>query len=301
MNKNRQCVFPECKQKPANSHIIPESVLALLGDKQGKVLTWEYSDEEILINQIRGATWDQLFQQPKRIGIGKDTTYQIFCSSHDNGIFIPLEKPGDYNETERAALLGYRALCYKTWNPRLGEKLEFELANLTPEAAQEFRRLFSLNAILAARKKLEGIVQNKNYRELRWIKRILKMNPCIACADAIVPYDGAEDASNIASGKTILTPEDYITFTLYPDRNLQASVCIITWFRGNERGDKFIDDLDPDKSSEDAVFNRIFNYALSMSLVYTSQKFWDYLSPEYKEAYVKLRMSRVSVEANPQN
>jgi hypothetical protein len=301
LNKNRQCIAPGCKQKPAHSHIIPESVLALLGDEQGKVLTWEYSDEEILINHIRDATWDKLFQQPKRIGTGKDATYPIFCNSHDNGIFIPLEKPGNYNETEQATLLAYRALCYKTWNPRLGEKMEFELSNLTPESAQEFRRLFSLNAILAARKKLEGIVQSKDYRNLRWIKRVLKMNPCIACADAFVPYDGTEDASNIANGETILAPEDYVTFTLYPDRKLHASVCIITWFKGNSRGDNFIDDLNPDKSSQDAVFNRIFNYALSMSLVYTSQKFWDYLSPEYKEAYVKLRMSRVSVGTNPQN
>jgi hypothetical protein len=301
LNKNKQCIVPECKQKPAHSHIIPESVLALLGDEQGKVLTWEYSDEEILINHIRGATWEQLFQQPKRRGISRDATYPIFCSSHDNGIFISLEKPGNYNESEQAALLAYRALCYKTWNPRLGEKLEFELATLTPEAAHEFRRLFSLTTILAARKELESIVQSNEYGKLRWVKRVLKMKPCIACVDAIIPYEGTEDASSIANGKTILAPEDYVTFTLYPDRKLQASVCVITWFKGNVRGEKFIDDLNPDRSSQDAVFNRIFDYALSMSLVYTSQKFWDYLSPEHKEAYVKLRMGRMSVGANPQN
>lgn len=208
---------------------------------------------------------------------------------------MPLEKPGTYNETERAALIAYRAFCYKTWNPHLGEKLDFELSNLTPDAAQEIRRLFSLHAILAARNKLEGIIQRKNYGDLRWIKRILKMKPCIACTDAIAPYDGAEDASDISNGKTILTPEDYITFTLYPDRNLQTSVCIITCFKGNKRGEEFIEDLNPDNSSEDDVFNRLFHYALSMSLVYTSQEFWNYLRPEGKEAYMKLRMSRVAV------
>ncbi|HEU5375817.1 MAG TPA: hypothetical protein VFV38_10290 [Ktedonobacteraceae bacterium] len=211
---------------------------------------------------------------------------------------MPLEKPGIYNETRRAALLAYRALCYKTWNPHLGDKLEFELSNCTPEAAEEFRSLFSLNAILAARNKLEGILLQNDHsaisRNVRWIKRILKLTPCIACADAFVPYKGAADASAIASGQTVVTPEDYVTFTLYPDKDLGASVCIVTCFKGNERGEQFIDDLDPGNSSDDAAFNRIFNYALSMSLVYTSQAFWDFLSPEYKEEYVRLRMSRVS-------
>jgi len=236
LNKNRQCVVPGCKQKPAHSHVIPESILALLGNEQGKVLTWEYSDEEILINQIRGGTWDQLFQEPKRIGISRDATYPIFCSPHDNGIFIPLEKPGYDYEPEQAALLAYRALCYKTWNPRLGEKLEFELANLAPEAAQEFRRLFSLNTILAARNRLEDMVQSKDYRELRWTKRVLKMNPCVACIDVFVPYHGTEDADNIASGKTTVAPEDYVTFTLYPDENSVQAYALSPGLKATKEG-----------------------------------------------------------------
>lgn len=157
--------------------------------------------------------------------------------------------------------------------------------------------------MLAARSRLESIVQGKGYRELRWIKRILELNPCIACADAFVPYNGMDDADEIASGKTLFTPEDYVTFTLYPDAKLHASVCIVTCFKNNKRGEDFIDDLNPDNSSHDDAFDIIFRYALSMSLVYTSQKFWDFLDsefPDYKEAYVKLRMSRMSMGANPQ-
>lgn len=301
LNRNKRCIVHGCKEKPAHSHVIPESILRLLSDQQGKILTWEYSDEEILINLIRGKTWNQLFQEPKRIGVNKDATYPIFCETHDNSIFAPLEKPGYYYEPEQAALLAYRALCYKTWNPRLGDKLEFEIADQNPTIAQEYRRLFSLDTILAARQKLANIVQSKNYQKLQWTKRVLKMNSCIACTDAFVPYHGIEDANNIASGKTTFVPEDYVTFTFYPDETLYASVCVITWFKDNKRGEAFINDLDPDKSSQDEVFNRIFNYALSMSLVYTSQQFWDYLGPEYKEAYVKLRMSRTLIGASPQN
>ncbi len=304
LNKNNQCVVPGCKQKPAHSHVIPESVLALLRDEQGKVLTWEYSDEEVFIHQIRGGTWDQLFRKPKRIGTSRDATYPIFCSPHDNDIFMPLEKPGYDYEPEQAALLAYRALCSKTWNPHSGEKLDFQLASLDPQKAQEYRRFFSFNTMLTARNRLESMVQSKDYRELRWIKRVLELNPCIACTDAFVPYNGMEDAGQVASGKILFVPEDYVTFTLYPDAKLRASVCIVTCFKNNKRGEDFIGDLNPDDSSHDDVFDIIFRYALSMSLVYTSQIFWDFLDseyPDYKEEYVKLRMSRMSMGANSQN
>jgi hypothetical protein len=296
-NRNKQCIFHKCKNKPDGCHVISESILGLLQDAEGKVLTWERSDEEIFVNFIRGYSWDHIYQKPKRISIGKDATYPIFCNTHDNGIFAPLEKPGNYSEKEQAALLAYRALSYKTWNPHLGDKLEFELTHQDPETAQKLRRVFSLSTILAARKKFEYMIRHKDYRELRWIKRILQMRPCIASVDATIPYDDEEDASNIASGKTILTPEDYITFTLYPDVRPNTSTCIVTYFKGNKRGEDFIADMNPDNSSDDDVYNTIIERALSMSLVYVSQQYWDYLNAEYKESLVKLQMRRIPLAA----
>ncbi len=300
-NRNKQCIVHECTKKPAHSHVIAEPILGLLKDAQGKVLTWEHTDEEILVNLIRGNTWNHIYQQPKRIGIGKDATYPIFCDTHDNDIFTPLEKPGYHSETEQVALLAYRALCYKTWNPHLGEKLEFELTNQDPKTALELRRIFSLNTILAARKKFEYIVRHKDYREMRWIKRIFRIDPCFACTDATIPFDGEEDAINIASGKTILTPEDYITFTFYPEEKLNASICIITWFKDNQRGEGFVEDLKLGNPSEELVRNIIVTRALSMSLVYTSQKFWHSLSPEEKDYLVRLQMRRIPLAARSQN
>ena len=112
LNKNNQCVYPGCKKKPIGSHVIAESVLKLIADKS-KVLTWERSDEEILVNTIRGHEWDHIHKQPKSVGIETEVTYPIFCCQHDNDVFEVLEKPGFSYEPHQVALLAYRALCYK--------------------------------------------------------------------------------------------------------------------------------------------------------------------------------------------
>ena len=92
LNKNNQCVYPGCKKKPIGSHVIAESVLKLLADN-GKVLTWERSDDEIIVNAIRRYEWDQVYKQPKSVGIETEVTYPIFCCEHDNDVFAALEKP----------------------------------------------------------------------------------------------------------------------------------------------------------------------------------------------------------------
>ncbi|HYU74246.1 MAG TPA: hypothetical protein VEL31_16365, partial [Ktedonobacteraceae bacterium] len=68
LNKNTQCVYPGCKKKPIGSHVIAESVLKLLAD-QSKVLTWEHSEDEIIVNAIRGHEWEHVYKQPKSVGI----------------------------------------------------------------------------------------------------------------------------------------------------------------------------------------------------------------------------------------
>src|SRR5579859_6651382 len=103
LSRNSQCIYPGCEEEPISSHIIAESVLKLLAD-QGNVLTMERSDDDLIVNAIRGQKWEHAYKQPKSIGIGKQATYPIFCSRHDNTLFEPLEQPGYPSEPHQIVL-----------------------------------------------------------------------------------------------------------------------------------------------------------------------------------------------------
>lgn len=298
LNKNNKCVCPGCSEPPIGSHIIAESVLKLLAD-QGEVLTWERSEEEIVLSSIRGHAWDHIHQEPKRVSIKKGVTYPIFCDEHDGPIFEALEnpelahrKPGLPYEPRQVALLAYRALCYKTWNPHLEEKLEFYLSNRDDETTLQWFRLLSLKPMLEARQKFYNMLDTEKY-QMRWIKRICPIDPCIAATGAFIPYTGDEDARSIATGNTTTSPEDVVTFSFFPDKRLKASICIITWFRDNNRGEEFKEGFNPDNYSEADIRHHIIGNALRMPLVYTSQAWWDALSPEQRHTTSALRLSEL--------
>ncbi len=107
------------------------------------------------------------------------------------------------------------------------------------------------------------------------------------------PVSGAVPVINIASGNTIPTLEDVITFTFFPERSLNASICIITWFKDNIRGGRFRENLDLGNPSEAKVINKIVTKALGMSLVYASQSWWDGLTPEQQNDMWELRLSEI--------
>lgn len=228
------------------------------------------------------------------VGIRSEVTYPMFCCTHDNDVFEALEKPDYSYEPEKIALLAYRALCYKTWNPHLNKKLELFLSNLDPETASQHERLYSLKNFVAARERFRGMLEMQNYSQMRWIKRVFHIiDPCFACTDANIMYAGEQDALSIAGGKSVLTPEDVVTFTFFPEKGSDVYLCVITWFKDNIRGERFIVGLQLDQP-EFTVRNNIIYNALKMSLVYASHAWWDSLSPEDQATISRLQMSKIT-------
>ena len=291
---NTRCLYPGCQKRPIGSHVIAESVLELLADEEGKVLTWEASDNDIVENTLQGHEWERVYRKPRRVGIRQEVTYPIFCREHDNGIFAELEDTGFTFHPMQVALLAYRALCYKTWNPHLEEMLEFFLSNKDDETALQHQRIFSLRTLVEARQKLEDILATRNYGQLQRVTRVLHIDPCFAGTDAAISYHGIEDARSIANGSNILSPEDVMTFSFFPDKNLNANICVVTWFRGNKRATSFLDNLELDSSSEDDIRQNIIHTALRVALVYASPAWWNTLSPELQAHTSELQMSHIT-------
>lgn len=290
---NNRCLYPGCPKKPIGSHVIAKSFLEQLADNEGKVLTWDVPDNVIVVNTLQGHEWDHVYKQPRRVGIRQEVTYPIFCSKHDNSIFAELEDTGFTFHPTQVALLAYRALCYKTWNPHLEKMLEFFLSNKDTETVLQNQRTFQLKTIVEARQKLEDILATKDYRQLQWVTRILHIDPCFAGTDAFIPYHSQEDAKSIASGSIILKAEDVMMFSFLPDKNLNASICVITWFRNNKRALRFLENLELDNPSEDDIRQNIIHTALSVSLIYASPMWWDTLSPKLQAHTSELQLSNI--------
>ena len=138
------------------------------------------------------------------------------------------------------------------------------------------------------------MLETQDYRQMRRIKRVFHIiDPCFACTDANIMYAGEQDAIDIASGNSVLTPENVVTFTFFPEKGTDAYICVITWFKDNIRGERFIAGLQLDKP-EAVVRNNIINNALQMSLVYASHAWWNSLSPKNQAIISRLQMSKIT-------
>lgn len=290
---NRRCLYPGCSKKPIRSHIIAESMLEQIADSEAKVMTWNPSANDIVKHVVRDHKWEQVYEKPIRVGIRQEATYPIFCNEHDNDIFAELEDHGFSFGRRAVALLAYRALCYKTWNPDLEQMLEFLLSNKDADTKLQQERIFSIKTMIAARQKFENMLATQDYRELCWLSRIIHAVPFLICTDATIPYGGKEDAKNIANGSITLTPEDVMTFSLFPERKRNASICVITWFRNNSKGRRIINDLGWETLPEKDVINEIIDTALGMALVYVSPAWWHSLTPEQQDHIWELRLSNI--------
>lgn len=74
---------------------------------------------------------------PQRTGVNQASTFPGFCSSHDTGLFLPIER-GELPITREAAfLLGYRTMAYELYAKQAGLK-EFLQFSAFADAGQPF-------------------------------------------------------------------------------------------------------------------------------------------------------------------
>ncbi len=76
LDMNNQCLYPDCKGKPIGSHIIAKSVLKRIAHN-GKVLTWNWYEEDIANSDPNDQDWERIYAKPKEAGIRKDDAIPI--------------------------------------------------------------------------------------------------------------------------------------------------------------------------------------------------------------------------------
>jgi hypothetical protein len=295
MDTNNQCLYPGCKEKPIDSHIIAESVLKRIA-QNGKVLTWNWYEEDIANSDPNDQDWESIYAEPKEAGIVKDVTYPIFCHTHDNDIFRVLENPGFDSQIEQVVLLAYRVLCYKTWHPHLKERLEFLLSFTEPQALVEQERLFDMIPMLKARERLEQMLKTRDYTQLEYRIIALNIPPCIACTDAFIPTDEDEHI-RMFKGTLSFTAEDVLTFTFFPERDPNKSTCVITWFRGSQRATHFREFHELDQLSGQELLDMLLTNAFTYN-IFISPTWWKSLSQAEKQQAKELQLANARALTN---
>ena len=92
------CVYFGCREKPINSHLIPENVL--------RIYFGGHCNEFSLDDQV--SSWQFI-----KTGIGKAGVLPVFCVRHDNDLFKSIDRPDiNFDSVEQLFLLALRAVAF---------------------------------------------------------------------------------------------------------------------------------------------------------------------------------------------
>ncbi|HHS2563233.1 TPA: hypothetical protein ACTD5V_000722 [Legionella pneumophila] len=104
--KNRACMYPGCNQPTINSHTLSKASIRKYANNQ--IINLKTINHDLFEN-IK-PTVNRKYYKP--CDLNKISTFNGFCSEHDNSIFYELDNY-DGNITPQIALLGhYRIICY---------------------------------------------------------------------------------------------------------------------------------------------------------------------------------------------
>ena len=68
-----------------------------------------------------------LNSEPNRIGIGEASTFNGFCSHHDNELFAPIDDNPFTGDLQQILLLAYRSVCHELHSKRFALDIDTEL------------------------------------------------------------------------------------------------------------------------------------------------------------------------------
>src|SRR2546421_12605587 len=163
--RNGTCLYPGCKKKPINSHVVAEKTLKLIAENS-TVLTWNLSEDTQVKRLKAHLPLKQFYFEPTAVGVGQKSkvTCPLFCKVHDGPIFAPLEQSNfsSQPELEQISLIAYRALCAATYDQMAPERA-FSVGNKygeqsrlnRPETLPKLNRFLMRDVLLVARQRHE--------------------------------------------------------------------------------------------------------------------------------------------------
>lgn len=299
--RNGTCLYPGCKDKPIGSHVIARKTLKLIDDN-GHVLAWKSFDTS-LWDMVRtvdaGKPLEQLNEEPVRVSIEKvnNVKYPLFCRNHDDRIFAPLEKKEFSFQPEQVVLLAFRALCSMIFRTSaidaiftaVAQQQSYPHSLRLQESLQKLQRFLTTDLVLKARQLYAQTLSAHDYNQLGWSAHLVNIPPCIAATYSLIPIDSNEALTNIIRSPAF-TIEDAVSFSFLPYKPMNNSICVISWLRGSQRAQWFMNLHKINELSEKAQQDLFLTFAFESPMLYISPAWWQSLSDEKREEYAKIHL-----------
>lgn len=296
---NDACLYDNCPNAPAKSHVISRQTLKMIADDNGKVLTWHPSVDEMIGNHYKGRKMEEIYKEPTFVSLREKgrVTRPLFCPQHDKSIFCELEDKNFSATLAQITLLGYRALCSMTFQNKkiiheilnLSRKYKYKHSLDTPENLQKINRLMAQDVLIKTREVYETMYKKQDYSRLKYISLIISIPPCVASTYSLTPGYPHENNSLIQGTRT-LTENDVVCFSLLPFAKLDSSLCVISWLGNNEKPCQIFN-LDDMSTSDREQQDLLFYYAFQSPTIFISPKWWSLLSQKEKDHFVDLHLA----------
>ena len=286
---NDKCYFDNCHNPPiSKSHTVQSSKLREIS-----------SDACVIKIEARGQDEDRF---PRRGVNSRSVTYPLFCSNHDNDIFLPIEKSNPILPSkEHSALFGLRASVMEMHLKKRAlyttENIILELGSGFNPFEQYFQYKENKWLIDEYKKgvwdceynanKFTEIIKSNDFSKIRGLFIELDELPWLSCTFSTQPelnFKGQVMQDLWQNGKF---PLEMIAFSLVP--NLGKGIAIFSWIEGNVIAEELIDTflaLNNTEIQAHALLNYILEY--SDNNFYSPDSFEKLLPHEQEWLHFKL-------------
>jgi SEC-C motif len=181
-----------CGEPAINSHTVPTKMLKQIA-RNGHVYCHSGSVQDLEKNQGRLSV--------KSIGVNHASALRVFCRTHDNDVFIPLEQGPFVGSHVQCFLLAYRSICHEFFRKRRAHRATtaaMKFLDRGKSLPQQVyiqsilaERMQGLDAgmqdILKQKQRFDSMQAGKDYSDIRGFIVTFENVPDVLCSSAIGP------------------------------------------------------------------------------------------------------------------
>ena len=233
----KTCLAPEgwlsdCSKTVARAHTVPRAGSLRHIARDGHVYSFVPSLEKL--KKHHGVCF------PELRGINRASTFNGFCSKHDDEIFAAIEKQPFSATPEQCFLLGYRELAREIYTKRAAASLTDLRRSMDRgkplEAQLDVQALNSLIEIGVAaglsdnahyKSIYDEVLQSQDFSEVRYYVIEVEGAPDVMCSGAMSPEQDF-DGLKLQNARDLTTRTDLLSFTSFFGGNAGAIVFVWT-------------------------------------------------------------------------
>ena len=225
-----------------------------------------------------------LDSEPHSVGIGEASTFNGFCSRHDNELFAPIDNRPFNGDLEQILLLGFRSVCHEWHSKQFAFDVDQQMRDFDRGNPVAFQRAFqdtlstrdsgllaSINELKDAKELFEDAIFNDNPVNVNYYVVFFDKHPDVLSS-------GIGQATHDFRGRELFNLADltisasWLTFALIVSRNGGAAV--FSCPSSHKESVEVLSTLD--ELSDDELPHAIVRFAFEFfENTYFSQDWWD--------------------------